>query len=82
MADILVEYSETGGAVNTNRTLEKAKARGNELGINTFVIATTTGTVGLRAAEYLQGSNVIIVRHGTQPLTTTLACRITLSRYR
>lgn len=63
MTDVLVGYSDVGGSTNTDRTLEKAKARGNELGINTFVVATTKGSVGLQAAEYFQGSNLIVVRH-------------------
>ncbi|MEE8442279.1 MAG: hypothetical protein V3S37_00895 [Dehalococcoidia bacterium] len=65
MADILVEYFDAAGSANTDRTLEKAKARASELGIDTFVVASTRGVVGLRAAEYLQGSNVIIMRHVT-----------------
>jgi hypothetical protein len=65
VSDVLVEYSDVGGSTNTDRTLEKAKIRGHELGIDSFVIATSRGVVGLQAAKYLQGKNVIIVRHVT-----------------
>ena len=65
MSEVLVEYSDVGGSTNTDRTLEKAKIRGDELGIDTFIVATSRGVVGLKAARYLQGKNVIIVRHVT-----------------
>lgn len=65
MTNVLVEYSDVAGSVNTDKTLEKAKARADELGISTLVVATTRGTVGLKAAEYFQGYNLIVVRHTT-----------------
>ena len=61
----LVEYFDVAGDVNTRRTLELAKARAEELGITSFVVASTRGVSGLQAAECFHGSNVVIVRQVT-----------------
>jgi len=51
--------------VNTERTLVIAKARAEELGIKTILVATTTGETGARAAEFFQGYNLVVVTHST-----------------
>ena len=67
MSEIMVRgvYFETQGRSNTERTLQIAKARAEELGIRTILVATTSGATGARAAEELQGFNVVVVTHST-----------------
>lgn len=56
-------YFDREGKENTERTLEIAKARADELGIKTILVATTTGETGARAAEFFQGYNLVVVTH-------------------
>jgi hypothetical protein len=65
MSEIMVQgiYFETQGRGNTERTLQIAKARAEELGIRTILVATTSGATGVRAAEELQDFNVVVVTH-------------------
>lgn len=67
MSEITVRgvYFDNQGKVNTERTLEIAKARAEELGIKTILVATTTGETGARAAEFFQGYNLVVVTHST-----------------
>jgi hypothetical protein len=58
-------YFETQGHGNTERTLQIAKARAEELGIRTILVATTSGATGVRAAEELRGFNVVVVTYST-----------------
>ncbi len=58
-----IVYFEKPGAANTERTLEIAKKRAEELGIKTILVATTQGDTGARAAELFQGCKVIAVTH-------------------
>ncbi len=60
-----VVYFGREGKENTERTLEIAKARADELGIRTVLVATTTGETGARAAEFFQGYNLVVVTHST-----------------
>ncbi|MBN1813909.1 MAG: hypothetical protein JXA14_18880 [Anaerolineae bacterium] len=53
------------GKENTARTLEIAKQRADELGIRTILVATTTGSTGVQAAQLFQGYDVIAVTHST-----------------
>jgi len=59
-----IYFAETGKA-NTERTLELARTRAEELGLRTILVATTTGETGVRAARLLQGFEVIVVTHST-----------------
>jgi hypothetical protein len=59
-----VYFQETGPG-NTESTLELAHARATDLGLDTIVVATTSGQTGLRAAERFQDLNVIVVSHST-----------------
>ncbi len=58
-------YFENPGPENTERTLEIARRRAEELGIKTILVASTTGETGVRAAELFKGYNVIVVTHST-----------------
>jgi hypothetical protein len=58
-------YFEKPGRGNTERTLQIAKARAEELGIRTILAATTSGATGVRAAEEFRGFNVVVVTHST-----------------
>jgi hypothetical protein len=58
-------YFEKQGRGNTERTLQIAKARAEELEIKTVLVATTGGATGVRAAEEFQGFNVVVVTHST-----------------
>ena len=65
MADVTVTYFEETGSTNTDAVLTKAKKRAEELGIDTFVVASTKGNVGVKAAEALRGKKVVVVSHVT-----------------
>jgi hypothetical protein len=67
MSEIMVQgvYFEKQGRGNTERTLQIAKARAEELEIRTILVATTGGAMGVRAAEEFQGFNVVVVTHST-----------------
>ena len=56
-------YFSRPGRANTERTLELARARAEELGIRTALVATTTGETGVRAARQLHDLDVIVVTH-------------------
>ena len=67
MPEIMVQgvYFEKQGRSNTERTLQIARARAEELGIRTILVATTKGATGVRAAEEFRGFNVVVVTHST-----------------
>jgi len=76
-------YFNSPGAENTGETLRLAKARAEELGIMTIVVATTTGDTGVKAAEEFKDYKVVVVSHatgfkgpGTQELTSENKARI------
>lgn len=58
-------YFQETGPDNTEHTLELAHARATDLGLDTIVVATTSGQTGLRAAERFHDLNVIVVSHST-----------------
>jgi uncharacterized protein len=51
------------GKENLERVLQIAKARAEQLGIKSIVVATTTGQTGVRASEVFQGYNLVLVTH-------------------
>jgi hypothetical protein len=67
MSEITVQsvYFDKQGRGNTERALQIAKARAEELGIRTILVATTGGTTGIRAAKEFRGFNVVVVTHST-----------------
>ncbi|MHA1617626.1 MAG: pyruvate kinase alpha/beta domain-containing protein [Candidatus Njordarchaeales archaeon] len=62
-----VVYFENPGKENTEKTLELAKKRADELGIKDIVVASTTGYTASKAVEIFnpKGYNLVIVTHMT-----------------
>jgi hypothetical protein len=60
-----ITYFEKPGDTNTDRTLELAKARAEELGIKTVVVASTVGVTAVKAMDVFQGYKVVVVTHVT-----------------
>ena len=60
-----VYFEKPGGEENTVKTLALAKARADELGIKTVVVASTVGDTAVKAMDVFQGFKVIIVTHVT-----------------
>ena len=67
MANLTVStiYFEQPGEANTDRTLDIAKKRAQELGINTILIASTRGSTGVKAAHVFSNQRVVVVTHST-----------------
>lgn len=60
-----VYFEKPGGDENTKQTLALAKARADELGIKTIVVASTVGDTAVKAVDIFKGYKVIIVTHVT-----------------
>jgi hypothetical protein len=60
-----VYFEKPGGEENTVKTLALAKARADELGIKTVVVASTVGDTAVKAMDVFKGFKVIIVTHVT-----------------
>lgn len=58
-------YFDKPGPANTERTLEIVERRAQELGVETVLVASTTGDTGLKAARRLKGKNVVVITHST-----------------
>jgi hypothetical protein len=58
-----ITYFEELKKENTQSTFELALQRGKELGINTYVVASTSGWTGVEASKAFEGQNLIIVSH-------------------
>jgi uncharacterized protein len=56
-------FEKPGGVENTEKTLALAKARAKELGIKTFVVASTVGGTAVKAVNAFKGSKVTVVTH-------------------
>jgi hypothetical protein len=56
-------YFIESGSVNTEKTIEVAKKRAEELGIKTIVIASTSGETGLKAVKAFANYKVVVVTH-------------------
>ena len=65
MTSIAATYFEETGAANTDAVLAIVQKRAGELGIDTIVVATTSGATGVKAAEAFSGKNVVAVTHYT-----------------
>jgi hypothetical protein len=67
VSEVVVEtvYFERPGPQNTTRTLETAKRRADQVGLDTVLVASTSGKTGAEAAELFQGYNVVVVSHST-----------------
>ena len=62
---VTAAYFEKPGRENTQRTLELAKRRAEELGIKTILVASTRGETGVKACEVFRGYDVVVVTHST-----------------
>jgi len=60
-----IVYFDNPGPENTDEVLRIARARAEELGIKTIVVATTVGDTAVRATEVLEGMKVVAVTHYT-----------------
>ena len=58
-----IVYFDNPGQGNTEETLRIARARAEELGIKTIVVATTAGDTAARSVEVFEGMRVIAVTH-------------------
>jgi hypothetical protein len=65
MTETIVEtvYFDSPGPQNTNRTLEVAKRRADQLGIRAVLVASTRGTTARLAAELFRGHDLVVVTH-------------------
>jgi hypothetical protein len=54
-------YFDVHGEVNTDKTIELARERADELGIGKVVVASETGLSGLKVLDAFEGSEVIVV---------------------
>jgi len=67
-----IVYFEKNAKENTEVTLSIAKARAEELGIKTILLASTWGKTAVRAVEVFDGMKVIAVTHQTGFRTTNV----------
>ena len=58
-------YFKRTGPENTDKTLELAAKRAEELGIQNVLVATTSGETGLKAAKIFRVKNLVMVSHST-----------------
>jgi uncharacterized protein len=58
-------YFPEPGSANTEKTLEVAKRRAEELGIKTIVVASTSGETGLKAVKAFANYKIVVVTHTT-----------------
>ncbi|UCH01563.1 MAG: hypothetical protein JSV20_06810 [Candidatus Bathyarchaeota archaeon] len=54
-------YFKQPGSQNTDLTLKLSKERAEQRGIKNIVIASYTGTTGVKASEIFKGYNLIVV---------------------
>lgn len=58
-----IVYFSRPGPENTDDVLRITKTRAEELGINTIVVASTTGDTAVKATEIFQGARIVVVSH-------------------
>jgi hypothetical protein len=58
-------YFEKPGVQNTEETLNLAKERAEERGIEKIVVASTTGETGIKGSEVFKGYDLLVVSHLT-----------------
>lgn len=56
-------YFEQTGKENTEKVFQLARRRGEELGIKTMIVASTTGNTAVQAMDALSGFKIVIVTH-------------------
>jgi hypothetical protein len=60
-----ITYFEKPGKGNTERTLQIARERAEQLGLRQVVVASTGGETGKTATKVFQGYNLVVVSHST-----------------
>jgi len=65
MMEIQSVYFAESGSANTEKTLEIAKKRAEQLGTKTIVVASTSGETGVKAVKLLSNCKVVVVTHAT-----------------
>jgi len=65
MTEVHTIYFPEAGSANTEKTLEVAKKRAEELGVRTIVVASTTGETGLKTVKAFPNYKVVVVTHTT-----------------
>ena len=63
MIEIQNVYFPEPGSANTEKTLEIAKRRAEQLGIKTIVVASTSGGTGVKAVKLFANYKVVVVTH-------------------
>jgi len=63
MTEIQNVYFPEPGSANTEKTLEIAKRRAEQLGIKTIVVASTSGETGVKAVKLFANYKVVVVTH-------------------
>ncbi len=63
MMEIQSVYFPEPGSANTEKTLEIAKKRAEQLGIKTIVVASTSGETGVKAVKVFANYKVVVVTH-------------------
>lgn len=58
-------YFQTPGKQNTKRVFDLVKNRADELGIQSIIVATTSGKTGALASKSMDDLRVIVVTHST-----------------
>ena len=56
-------YFEEMKRENSEQTFKIARKRGQELGIRTFLVASTSGWTGVQAMKAFEGMKLIVVSH-------------------
>jgi hypothetical protein len=65
MESKITYFDKPGGEENTGETLALAKARAEELGIRTILVASTVGGTAVKAMDIFKDYKVIVVTHVT-----------------
>jgi hypothetical protein len=65
MMEIQSAYFPEPGSANTEKTLEIAERRAEELAIETIVVASTSGETGVKAVKAFANHKVVVVTHAT-----------------
>jgi len=58
-------YFDKPGPENTERTLAAASRRAQELGLTHVLVASSSGATGIKALEYFEPRQLIVVTHST-----------------
>ena len=65
MIEVQSVYFTEPGSVNTEKTLEVAKRRAEQLGTKTIVVASSSGETGVKAVKTFAKDRVVVVTHTT-----------------